>query len=41
MTHKETKKGKGPQNEKRTKPEVTNNDEIKKHTSKGVIRGTE
>jgi len=41
MTHKETKKGKGTQNEKRTKPEVTNNSEIEKHTSKGVIRGTE
>lgn len=41
MTHKETKKEKGPQNEKRTKPDVTNNEEVKKHTSKGIIKGTE
>jgi hypothetical protein len=41
MTHRESKKGKGPQNKKRTKPEVTNNDEIEKETSKGVIKGTE
>lgn len=41
MTHREAKKGKKPQNNKRTKPEVTNNEEIEKATSKGIIKGTE
>ena len=41
MVHRETKKETKMQNKKHSSPEIIENDEIKKSSSKGLIKGTE
>lgn len=39
MAQRDTKKSTKMQNKKRAKPEIISNDEIRKSTSKGIIKG--
>ena len=39
MSHMESKKEKQKENKKHSSPEIISNSEIKKHKSKGVVKG--
>lgn len=41
MTHRETKKSTKRENKKPSKPELIHEDEMEKHKTQGLIRGTE